>query len=43
MNIIDREVGLGRGRAMAELQPVEVLVQPTCPDVIEHRMSALRS
>ena len=30
---MDTEVRLGKGTAMAELQPVEVLVQPTCPDV----------
>ena len=33
MNRMDTEVRLGKGTAMDELQPVEVLVQPTCPDV----------
>ena len=30
---MDTEVRRGKGTAMAELQPVEVLWQPTCPDV----------
>ena len=34
INIMDTEVRLGKGTTMAELQPVEVLGQPTCPDVI---------
>ena len=33
MNLMDTKVRLGKGTAMAELQPVEVLGQPTCPDV----------
>ena len=33
INVIDTEVHLGKGTAMAELLPVEVLGQPTCPDV----------
>ena len=33
MNLMDTEVRLGMGTAMAELQPVEVLGQPACPDV----------
>ena len=33
MNLIDTEVHIGKGTAMAELQPVEVQMQPTCPDV----------
>ena len=33
MNVMDTEVRLGKGTAMVEMQPVEVLVQPTCPDV----------
>ena len=33
MNLMDTEVLLGKGTAMGELQPVEVLGQPTCPDV----------
>ena len=33
MNLMDTEVHLGKGTAMAELQAVEVLVQPTCSEV----------
>ena len=33
MNLMDTEVRLGKGTAMAELQPAEVLGQPACPDV----------
>ena len=33
MNLMDTDVRLGKSIAMAELQPVEVLGQPPCPDV----------
>ena len=33
MNLMYTEVRLGKGTTMAELQPVEVMGQLTCPDV----------